>query len=401
MISTVTPSTQTNTNRGNSLTTTTSSSSNNVNFHDHCNAIISDHIISIQKSHLHRNNLNENEFRKVLHSLIQEFSPETLQSFQNSQSNIVEDKQPQQSDSDHLIQHLLQCNEQLAKDVRIQQENFANIRQHLLNQDDRLAAFIRFQQRQEQNNAHLSQHHINQNDRLTSIIRVQQEQQQDHASLQQYFLNQNEQLVQINRRQQEQELNHHFSEQLLQHVDQLTQLFINQQQQHARNIEALHQLVNRSFERNKSLETTIDQHLTSQDRQIPTEVCFVFICIDRTVSIHDSPILQLSVYPNYGFLPENIEVRCEIIEPSKYDNIYLSVKTDYVKPSGIILMVDNTINRCRTNKKEYINVNICNSSLILIYINHTILNDTLEKIDYVCSQGGVNALSSYRILSRK
>ncbi|CAF1196056.1 unnamed protein product [Rotaria sordida] len=127
-------------------------------------------------------------------------------------------------------------------------------------------------------------------------------------------------------------------------------------------------------------------------------ICFLLIFIDRTVSIRDSPIIQLSVYPSYGFLPENVEIRCQIIDPSVYDNIYLSVKTDYIKPSGIILMVDNTINRCRTNKEEYINVNICNSSLIHIYINHTILNDTLEKIDYECSQGGVNAISSYQIL---
>ncbi|CAF4614674.1 unnamed protein product [Rotaria sp. Silwood1] len=298
------------------------------------------------------------------------------------QFNVVEDGQQQESDNDHLIQHLLQCNESLAEDVRVQQENYANMRQHLLDRDERLAAFVRFQRRQEQNNVHLLQRQTNQHDQLTSIVGVQQEQQQDNAYLRQQFFNQSEQLAQITRRQQEQERNHDISKQLLQHVDQLTQLFVNQQQQHARNIEALHQLINRSYERNESLETIIDQHLTRQDRQESTEVYFLFTFIDRTVSNHDSPIIQLSVYPNYGFSPENIEVRCQIIEPSKYDNIYLSVKTDYIKPSGIILMVDNTINRCRTNKQEYLSVNICNSSLILIYINHTILNDTLEKIDY-------------------
>ncbi|CAF4697353.1 unnamed protein product [Rotaria sp. Silwood1] len=301
------------------------------------------------------------------------------------QFNVVDDGQQQESDNDHLIQHLLQYNKSLAEDVRVQQENYANMRQHLLDQDERLAAFVRFQRRQEQNNVHLLQRQTNQHDQLTSIVGVQQEQQQDNAYLRQQFFNQSEQLAQITRRQQEQERNHDISKQLLQHVDQLTQLFVNQQQQHARNIEALHQLINRSYERNESLETIIDQHLTRQDRQESTEghfVYFLFTFIDRTVSNHDSPIIQLSVYPNYGFSPENIEVRCQIIEPSKYDNIYLSVKTDYIKPSGIILMVDNTINRCRTNKQEYLSVNICNSSLILIYINHTILNDTLEKIDY-------------------
>ncbi|CAF3375537.1 unnamed protein product [Rotaria sp. Silwood1] len=213
----------------------------------------------------------ENDFRKVLHQLIQEFSPETLQSFQNSQFNVVEDGQQQESDNDHLIQHLLQCNESLAEDVRVQQENYANMRQHLLDRDERLAAFVRFQRRQEQNNVHLLQRQTNQHDQLTSIVGVQQEQQQDNAYLRQQFFNQSEQLAQITRRQQEQERNHDISKQLLQHVDQLTQLFVNQQQQHARNIEALHQLINRSYERNESLETIIDQHLTRQDRQESTE----------------------------------------------------------------------------------------------------------------------------------
>ncbi|CAF3376666.1 unnamed protein product [Rotaria sp. Silwood1] len=215
--------------------------------------------------------LKENDFRKVLHQLIQEFSPETLQSFQNSQFNVVDDGQQQESDNDHLIQHLLQYNKSLAEDVRVQQENYANMRQHLLDQDERLAAFVRFQRRQEQNNVHLLQRQTNQHDQLTSIVGVQQEQQQDNAYLRQQFFNQSEQLAQITRRQQEQERNHDISKQLLQHVDQLTQLFVNQQQQHARNIEALHQLINRSYERNESLETIIDQHLTRQDRQESTE----------------------------------------------------------------------------------------------------------------------------------
>ncbi|CAM4904352.1 unnamed protein product [Rotaria socialis] len=130
-------------------------------------------------------------------------------------------------------------------------------------------------------------------------------------------------------------------------------------------------------------------------------ICFVLMFIARTVITYDNTIIQLSVYPNHGFSPEKIEVRCQITEPSNYNNIYLSVQTDNVKPSGIILMVDNTINRCRTNKKQYINVNICNSSLILVHINHIILNDTLERIDYVCSQGEVDAISSYRLLKEQ
>jgi hypothetical protein len=129
-------------------------------------------------------------------------------------------------------------------------------------------------------------------------------------------------------------------------------------------------------------------------------VCLLFIFINLTVSINDKSIVQLSVYPNYGFSTENIEVRCQITEPSIYNNIYLSVKTDNVKPSGILLMVDNTINQCRINKEKFIHVNICNSTLILIHINHVILNDSLHTIDYQCSQGEVYAVSSYKILSK-
>ncbi|CAF1501347.1 unnamed protein product [Rotaria sordida] len=252
-------STQANINGMSPLTTITSSPFNDMNFYDRFNTIISEHILSIQTSHLGRDKLNENDFRKILYKLIQEFSPETLQSFQNNQSSVIDDEQQQENDNDHLIQHLLQCNERLAENIRIQQENYINTQQYLLDQNERLAAFIRFQQRQDQNNAHLLQRHFNQNDELISIVRTQQEQQQ--------FSNQNKQLAQITRKQQEQERNYHISEQLLQRVDQLTQLLVNQQQQHSRDIEALHQLINRSFERNESLQTTIDQRLTPQDRQ--------------------------------------------------------------------------------------------------------------------------------------
>ncbi|CAF1196041.1 unnamed protein product [Rotaria sordida] len=252
-------STQANINGMSPLTTITSSPFNDMNFYDRFNTIISEHILSIQTSHLRRDKLNENDFRKILYKLIQEFSPETLQSFQNNQSSVIDDEQQQENDNDHLIQHLLQCNERLAENIRIQQENYINTQQYLLDQNERLAAFIRFQQRQDQNNAHLLQRHFNQNDELISIVRAQQEQQQ--------FSNQNKQLAQITRKQQEQERNYHISEQLLQRVDQLTQLLVNQQQQHSRDIEALHQLINRSFERNESLQTTIDQRLTPQDRQ--------------------------------------------------------------------------------------------------------------------------------------
>jgi hypothetical protein len=120
------------------------------------------------------------------------------------------------------------------------------------------------------------------------------------------------------------------------------------------------------------------------------------------------PTVQLSVYPNAGISTDNIEVRCEISPPltisplssSKFDNIYLSVKTDSVKPSGILLMFDDSSDGCRRNR-ENVQVDVCNASLILIHINHTVLNETLQNIDYSCSKGTTYASSSYRIISEK
>jgi hypothetical protein len=103
--------------------------------------------------------------------------------------------------------------------VRIEQENHARIEQHLLDQDGRLAAFQRFQQRQEQEHVR-----INFNEHLLSLFHIQEVQQQG------------------------QERNDRIVGQLVQQIGQLTQLVINQQQKHAREMEALHQLVNRSSE---------------------------------------------------------------------------------------------------------------------------------------------------------
>jgi len=66
-------------------------------------------------------------------------------------------------------------------------------------------------------------------------------------------------------------------------------------------------------------------------------------------------------------------------------------------------MVDDTVNQCRINenKEKYIHVYSCNSSLILIHINHQVLNDSFHTIDYACSQGEVDVFTSYRILSKK
>jgi len=190
-----------------------------MDFCDRFKAILTEHTLSIRNWHLRQGNLDETELNTVLRRLIQEFSPETLQSFQNDPSNGIVDRPIREGDNDRLIQHLLENNTRLAELVRIEQENHARIEQHLLNQDDRLAAFQRFQQRQEQEHVRL-----NFNEHLLSLFHTQEVQQQG------------------------QERNDRIVGQLVQQIGQLTELVINEQQQHARQMETLHQLVNRSFE---------------------------------------------------------------------------------------------------------------------------------------------------------
>ena len=62
-------------------------------------------------------------------------------------------------------------------------------------------------------------------------------------------------------------------------------------------------------------------------------------------------------------------------------------------------MFDDSKDECQLNR-ENVRIDVCNASLILIHINHTILNETLEKIDYSCSKGTTYAVSSYRIISK-
>ncbi|CAF3874731.1 unnamed protein product [Rotaria sp. Silwood1] len=219
-----------------------------IDFRDHFNAFISEHIESIRNCHLHRENLTENEFGTILYKLIQAFSPETLESFQNDQSNSVDTRQLETHDNDRLIQHLLENDKKLAELVRIQEEIYARNQQYLLEYDERIAAFIRFQ---EQTNKNFMQQQINQNEHLSSLIHVQEEQQRNYAYLQQSQLfNQNQQSIQLEYRQQDQEKNDRISQQLIQHIQQLTELIVKQQQQHAKDTESLHQLVNRSLENN-------------------------------------------------------------------------------------------------------------------------------------------------------
>lgn len=125
----------------------------------------------------------------------------------------------------------------------------------------------------------------------------------------------------------------------------------------------------------------------------------LFFLIHCTSALEDNPKLRLTLYPHSGYSADNIEIRCEIFEPSIYDNVFLSVRTDNVKPSGILLMADPSGYDCRINdnKRKHIQVHICNSSMILINVNHEILNDSLHTIEYACSQGENHVYSTYRI----
>ncbi|CAF5189575.1 unnamed protein product, partial [Rotaria magnacalcarata] len=109
------------------------------------------------------------------------FSPENLQSFQDIESIVNEDRQQQEIDSDRLLQHFLQHNEHFAESIRMQQQYNDHIQQHLYGLNERLAAYIRFQDKQEQENARFSQIHVNHSDRLISIVDAQR---RNYASIQ-------------------------------------------------------------------------------------------------------------------------------------------------------------------------------------------------------------------------
>jgi hypothetical protein len=207
-----------------------------MDFRGRFNAIISEHKASIESSQLRRENVDERQLGTVLHKLIKEFSPETLQSFQNDQSDGFHDRQKQEKDNDRLIEHLLENDKKLTELARIEQENYARYQQHLLDYDDRLAAFIRFQEHQEERKARSTQEH---HEHLMSLIRVQENQERRDGR----------------------------SEQLLQHVQQLTELVIQQQQQHARDTQALHQLVHRSLDNNELVKRVHEQSTTSSGTQ--------------------------------------------------------------------------------------------------------------------------------------
>lgn len=137
-------------------------------------------------------------------------------------------------------------------------------------------------------------------------------------------------------------------------------------------------------------------------------VCLLSIwihAIHASRSPRDSPTVDLSVHPSSGVSTENIELNCHIapassvspLTSSTFDNVYLSVKTDDVKPSGILLMFDDRNDQCEKNRIRDVHIDVCNATLIRVRLNHTILNETLQKIDYSCIKGSARAISSYRI----
>ena len=174
---------------------------------------------SIQQCHLDQRSLNETERWTLLQKFIQEFSPESWQSFQNDPSDHVTNQQVSPRNRDRLIEHLFVTNERLAELVRVQQENRAWVEQHLLEQDERLTAFHRFQQRQDEEHPR-----NNPNERLVSLFHVEERQRRDD------------------------ERNDRIIRRLEQQIEQLTELLINEREQHAKEMQAMQQLVNQSLE---------------------------------------------------------------------------------------------------------------------------------------------------------
>ncbi len=109
-------------------------------------------------------------------------------------------------------------------------------------------------------------------------------------------------------------------------------------------------------------------------------VCLFFALMDlvllKTVlsnpSVNEESTMKLSVHPSSGSSTDNIEVRCEVSSPplisplasTTFENIYLSVKTDGVIPSGILLMFDDRSDRCEKNR-DNVQIDVCNASLVL------------------------------------
>lgn len=149
-----------------------------------------------------------------------------------------------------------------------------------------------------------------------------------------------------------------------------------------------------------------------EPHRLSRPICLVFTHLNCSLSTHassslsssDQPVLQLSIYPSHGISAENIEIRCLIrpsisnpSAPANFENVYLSVKSDNVKPSGILLMVDNYANECRINREKRFEILICNRTEILIRLNHTILNRTRQTVEYGCNKGDILVRASYRL----
>lgn len=248
------------------LTTTSSFSAPNPKFCERLNVIVSEHLESIQKIGIRRKNLNEKDFGKILHKIIQEFSPDTFQLIPQSSFDIDDNSEQQERANDLIIQELLQYNAHWIETIRNQQEIHAPITEYLISQPENVAAFIDFQRRQEQENVRVSQQNNDHRSQLISIARDQKELRQENIELRQQIANQNNQLADIRERQPERERNNEFSNTLLQHVEQLTQIIVVQQEQHARNTEALHQLIHRSLDNIQSTRV-IDENLRLYDMQ--------------------------------------------------------------------------------------------------------------------------------------
>ncbi len=236
-----------------------------MDFRDRFNAIITEHIESIKKCRLRRENLGETEFGTVLRRLIEECSPETLESFQNDQSDEGEGRQIQERDNDYLIQHLLENDKRLEELTRIQQETYTHIQQHLVDHDERLVAFMRFQQEQERAR-------LNHNEHLMSFFHIEE------------------------MRQQGQERNDRIVGQILQRIEQLTEFVIRQQQLQAIDTEPVRQLVNRSLENNELLRRANDQDSASPVRQQQQEQQGFHITLNTFKELIQTTVLLCTLF---------------------------------------------------------------------------------------------------------
>lgn len=178
------------------------------------NAILIEHMLTVRRLFDRRINHNEAELWEFVRRLIQEFSPGTWQSFENDQNNDATNREPQEGDNTRLLQYLFRNNESLLRQLH---ENHASIEQYTADRNER-SVNIQNSQQELMNTQHDSEEH------LMPMVNTRSTDQQTEE--------QNDRII----------------ERIQQDIMDLKQLIVNQQEQHAQDMESLRQSMTQTAE---------------------------------------------------------------------------------------------------------------------------------------------------------